>query len=201
MALVPNRSAQATHLLEFYTRIITKVVDADRCSVFINDPERGKIWLKAGTGLAEHEIEVPTEGSTVGKVIQSGQPLILSGMDQKEGAHKKTDTQTGFVTHNVLCVPISSPHQAEVIGAIQVLNKKNNQEFNDEDVETLKEIADHLRDEVSTVFLNQEIYGLSEKIYNSTRRLVSFVIGGIVVGLALLFIAIFAYVVIPALGG
>lgn len=194
-----DRAARANHLLQFYTKIVTKVVDAERCSVFINDPEHDKVWLKAGTGLAEHDIEVPKEGSIVGKVIQSGQPLIEAHVDQQEGAHKATDAKTGFVTRNVLCVPITSPSQTETIGAIQVLNKLNDREFDDEDVALMKEIADHLRTEVSSVFLDQEIFGLSEKIYNSARRLIGFLVGGIVVALAVLFVAILAYVVIPAL--
>jgi len=195
-----DRAARANRLLQFYTKIVAKVVDADRCSVFINDPQHDKIWLKAGTGLAEHDIEVPAEGSIVGEVIHTGQAVIQSGLDKQEGAHKTTDAKTGFVTKNVLCVPVTSPHQQETVGAIQVLNKRNNKEFGNEDMEMVKEIADHLRTEVAAVFLDQEIFGLSETIYNTARRTISILVGGIVVALAVLFVLILAYVVVPAVG-
>ena len=194
-----DRAARADRLLRFYTKIVAKVVDAERCSVFINDPQHDKIWLKAGTGLAEHDIEVPAEGSIVGTVIQSGQPLIQTGLDNQEGAHKATEAKTGFVTRNVLCVPITRPDHQETVGAIQVLNKQNNEEFDNADLEIVKEIADHLRSEVSAVFLDQEIFGLSETIFNTARRTIGVLLGGIAVALILLFILIFFYVLIPAI--
>jgi GAF domain-containing protein len=194
-----DRSARANRLLKYYTKIVSKVVDAERCSVFINDPQHDKIWLKAGTGLAEHDIEVPAEGSIVGRVIQSGEPLIQSGLDKLEGAHKATEVKTGFVTRNVLCVPITRPEHQETIGAIQVLNKQNNVEFDTEDLEIVKEIADHLRTEVSAVFLDQKIFGLSETIFNTARRTIGVLLGGIAVALIFLFIVILVYVVLPAI--
>jgi signal transduction protein with GAF and PtsI domain len=46
-------------LLAFYTRIMTRAVGAERCSIFIHDPDKDRIWLKTGTGVQEAEIVVP----------------------------------------------------------------------------------------------------------------------------------------------
>ncbi len=142
--------------------------------------------------MEEHDIEVPAEGSIVGRVIQSG-------LDKLEDAHKTTEAKTGFVTRNVLCVPITRPDHQEMIGAIQVLNKQNNAEFENADLEIVNEIADHLRTEVSVVFLDQEIFGLSETIFNTARRTVGVLLGSIAVALIFLFILILFYVLIPAI--
>lgn len=198
LAFDTGRAERANKRLAFYTRIVTKVLDAERCSVFINDPRQEKAWLKAGTGLAEHDIEVPKEGSIVGKVMETGEKVVLKNLDREEGAHKKADAKTGFVTRNVLCVPIQSPQHDETIGAFQVLNKRQGREFDDEDVAMLEEIAEQLRMDVAAVFLDQEIYGVGEKIYQAARRTVNFVVGGIVAVLLLLFLLILAYVVVPA---
>jgi GAF domain-containing protein len=149
---------------------MTKVTDSERCSVFIHDPERDKVWLKAGTGVGEHEIEVPKEGSIVGQVIASGEPVVVADLDTTAGTHKEVDEQTGFVTRNILCVPIKSPTRNEVTGAFQLLNKMNGQEFTDEDVALAEEIAEHLQVEVDGIFLDQEIIRLSERLYSAAKN-------------------------------
>ncbi len=115
--LETDHPAETGKLLSFYTRIMTKVTDTERCSVFIHDPEGDKVWLEAGTGAQEHEIEVPKEGSVVGKVIASGETVVVSGLETQSGAHKEADEKTGFVTRNILCVPIKSSIRNEITGA------------------------------------------------------------------------------------
>lgn len=165
-----GQSERASALLAFYTRIMTKVVDSERCSVFINDPNHDRVWLKAGTGVHEAEIEVPKDGSIVGNVIASGEPIIVTDLEEKSGAHKKVDEKTGFVTRNILCVPIKSETNGEVTGAFQILNKLDNKNFTEEDKETAQEIASHLQREVDTVFLDQEIFGISEELHSAAVR-------------------------------
>ena len=165
-----DQSQRAGQLLEFYTRMMTKVTDAERCSVFINDPSHDRVWLKSGTGLRESEIEVPREGSIVGQVIASGEPIVVTDLQMKSGAHKAVDEKTGFVTRNILCVPIRSPGRNEVTGAVQILNKRNNNDFTEEDKAVALEVAAHLQREVDTVFLDQEIFALSEGMHTAAVR-------------------------------
>ena len=186
-----DQSKRAGKLLEFYTRIMTKVTDSERCSVFINDPSHDRVWLKSGTGVHEAEIEVPKEGSIVGQVIASGEPIVVTDMQAKSGAHKNVDQKTGFVTRNILCVPIKSSVRDEVTGAFQILNKLNNKNFTEEDKTSALEVASHLQREVDTIFLDQEIFRLSEGLHSaavrSTRAMfVSLGVVGVVVVGALL---------------
>ena len=165
-----DQTQRAGKLLEFYTRIMTKVTDSERCSVFINDPSHDRVWLKAGTGLREADIEVPIEGSIVGQVIAAGNPIIVTDLEMKSGAHKEVDQKTGFVTRNVLCVPIKSAQDGQVTGAFQILNKLNNANFTEDDKAIALEVASHLQREVDTVFLDQEIFGLSEGLETAATR-------------------------------
>lgn len=165
-----DQSEHAADLLEFYTRIMTKVTDSERCSVFINDPGHNRVWLKAGTGVHESEIEVPKEGSIVGKAIETGEAVIVSDLETKAGPHKQIDERTGFVTRNILCVPIKSAARDEVTGAFQILNKLDGREFTEEDKTTAQDIASHLQREVDTVFLDQEIFGVSDQLHSAARR-------------------------------
>jgi len=162
-----NQVAETQKLLPFYINMMTKLADCERCSVFIHDSAQGKVWLKAGTGVTEREIEVPKEGSVVGDVIASGQSKILNDIDTHSGIHKQVDDKTGFTTRNILCVPIKSSSRNEVSGAIQLLNKSGNPGFTNEDLSLAEEIAGHLKKEVDTIFLDQEMFGFTEHLYSS----------------------------------
>lgn len=165
-----DQSERAGDLLAFYTRIMTKVTDSERCSVFINDPGHGRVWLKAGTGVHEAEIEVPKDGSIVGRVIESGEAIMVTDLETKSGAHKQIDEKTGFVTRNILCIPIKSAAGDEVTGAFQILNKLGNRNFTEEDKATAEDIAAHLQREVDTIFLDQEIFGVSSELHSVAVR-------------------------------
>ena len=165
-----DQSRRAGELLAFYTRIMTKVTDSERCSVFINDPGQDRVWLKAGTGVQEAEIEVAREGSIVGQVIASGEPVVVTDLEMKSGAHKEVDQKTGFVTRNILCVPIKSSEDDGVTGAFQILNKLNNQDFTEADKAIALDVASHMQREVDAVFLDQEIIRLSDGVQSSAVR-------------------------------
>lgn len=168
--------ASGNSLLPFYARIMTKATECERCSIFILDPERSVVWLKTGTGVEEHGIEVSLDNSVVGQAIDSGDTVVVSNLEIRSGAHKEVDKTTGFVSRNILCVPIFSPTRDEVTGAFQLLNKKNNQEFNDDDISLAKEIALHLQKETDSIFLDQEIFGAVERFLSAARKTVIFLV-------------------------
>ena len=121
-------------LLDFYIKIMPKVLDAERCSIFIYDPESKVIWLKGGTQVKERDIEVTGEyDSVVGNVIETGNYRIVDRLNGKNGIHQEMDEKTGFKTHNILCIPIRSLDGKKITGAVQILNKKDGSAFNDED--------------------------------------------------------------------
>lgn len=200
LSLTQERSEQASRRLKFYVKIVTKVIDAERCSVFIADPRHRKTWLKAGTGLQEHDIEVPEGDSVVSRVIHGGETIKVSGLDRREGAHKDTDEKTGFVTRDILCVPVRSAQRDEVIGAFEVLNKRNGKEFDQDDEAILNEIVEHLEMDFDSVFLDQEFLRLSERIYRTAQRTINILIFGVGALILILFLVVLAYVIVPALG-
>ena len=48
-------------LIGFYARVVANISDAERCSIFIYNPEADTLWLKTGTDLQKPKIEVPKE--------------------------------------------------------------------------------------------------------------------------------------------
>ena len=99
--LESSGEAETAKRLPFYVNVMTKLADCERCSIFIHDPAQNRVWLKAGTGVTEREIEVPKEGSIVGEVIASGKPKIIYSMEAQSGVHKQVDDKTQFKTRNI----------------------------------------------------------------------------------------------------
>ena len=174
-------------LLEFYVKIVPKVLNAERCSIFIYDPISKTIWLKCGTEVEERDIEVTTEyESIVESVITTGQHKMVTGLDQKNGIHKQIDEKTGFVTRDILCIPIKSLDGSKVTGAVQILNKVGGGPFNDDDRKLLEEMAHFLELTIENIFFNQETVHVLENI-NSLMKKVVFVSIGIIIFLIILF--------------
>ena len=99
------------------------------------------------------------------------------------------DEQTGFVTRNILCVAIKSPSRNEIAGAFQLLNKTGDQGFVDEGVVLAEEIAGHLQAQVDAIFLDQEVYGLTERLFAIAKTTMAFLFGA--VGAVILLVAFY----------
>ena len=143
-------------LLAFFIEIIPRLLDAERCSIFIHDPTNESVWVKCGTSVEERQIEVPTKDSIVGEVIASGKPQVRKGLDNKIGIHETVDKQTDFVTSSVLSVPIFSADGKKVTGAIEALNKRWGAEFSDLDRETLEKFAVQVQHNIDSLFMRQD---------------------------------------------
>jgi len=195
----PDTEHYVADVFRFYTRITRKLLNAERCSIFIFDPETRKVWLKAGTGVQERGIEVSTRGSIVGEVIETGKTVMRENLEAQAGIHQETDQRTGFVTRNVLCVPILDPQLSEAVGAIQVLNKHGDEPFTAADAEQLCELAGQIQTRVSRIYLGQEIFGLSEKIMRTATRVMAYSVIGAVLVVAVIALMMFLWVLVPAL--
>lgn len=132
-------------------------------------------------------------------MIESGETVILDDLEQKEGVHRLTDKQTGFTTHSVLCVPIKDPELHEVVGAIEALNKLGDSGFNAEDASLLAEVAEQVQARVSRIYLNQEIYGLSEKVLTTASRVVGYMAAAVALLVAILVVVMFVWILVPVL--
>lgn len=158
-------------LLQFYAaHVIPKIMDAERCGIFIQDPQTDRVLLKAGTGLREREIEAPMEGSVVGKAMSEGKCITENDMARYPGFHHASDAQTGFVTRSVLCAPVKSFTGGRVVGAVQALNKHGDGHFTEEDRLLMQETANYLSTAIDNILLNGEFVRLSTEINQEVSK-------------------------------
>ncbi|MBF0284342.1 MAG: GAF domain-containing protein [Magnetococcales bacterium] len=151
-------------VLDFFVEIVPRLVESERCSIFIHDPTSQEVWLQCGTGLDEKQIVLPMIGSHVGEVIKSGQARMFSGHDHRSEVAKKVESRTGFVTRSMLCVPIRTLGDDKVTGAIQVLNKRGADSFTEEDRTLLERVAEHLEMVIQNIYLSHQMACVSDTL-------------------------------------
>lgn len=136
---VSNRLGVSRNLneaLETLVGIATETIGAARGSIFLNDPDSGELYTRFADGETHHEIRVFNTTGIAGHVFSSGQGLIIPDAYADPRFNRAVDTQTGYSTHSILCVPLFNL-KGEIIGVAELLNKEDGQ-FSQHDMELLQ---------------------------------------------------------------
>lgn len=157
------------NFLAFYMNFIPNILHVERCTIYLRDKEHNTIFSVFATGIEGKKIEPPLEGSIAGEVIRSRKTITVNDLTTTNGFHLEMDKQTGFVSRNTICAPIHSLTSGEIIGAIQLLNKKDNERFDRSDKVLLEEIAGYLVMSIESILLNREILQVASKINREAK--------------------------------
>ncbi|MDE2117483.1 MAG: GAF domain-containing protein, partial [Betaproteobacteria bacterium] len=109
-------------VLNALVEMTTAHLNAERGSLFLNDPDSNELYSRVAQGNIQREIRILNNSGVAGHVFTSGEPLIIHDAYSDPRFNRSIDEQTGFVTHNILCVPIKTV-RGEIIGVAQTLNK------------------------------------------------------------------------------
>jgi HD-GYP domain-containing protein (c-di-GMP phosphodiesterase class II) len=148
-------------LLNLILDSAARVVDADRCSLFLVDKERGELWTKVAQGMGVTEIRVPLDRGIAGAVATTGQAINLADAYDDPRFNPEVDRQTGYRTRAVLCVPMRSGDNS-IVGVVQALNKRTRDRFDADDEELLSALGGQAAAAVNNALLHQEIEQLFE---------------------------------------
>jgi len=109
-------------LLELIAEHVRRVLNGDRCTVFLYDPETRELWSKVAQGMEHHEIRAPIGKGVAGLVAKTGQAINLPDAYADPRFSADIDRVSGYKTRNVLAVPMKNK-RGELLGVFQVLNK------------------------------------------------------------------------------
>ncbi len=138
----------------------SKVVEADRCSLFILDRERNELWSKVAQG-SKNEIRLPVGSGIAGQVAQTGSVINIPDAYADERFNRTFDISSGYHTQTILCVPMCDAN-GEVTGVIQALNKRGGLVFDAEDEELLLALGAQAAGAIENALLHEEINRLFE---------------------------------------
>ncbi len=158
-ALVAERDLD--RLLTMIVQSAARVVEADRCSLFLVDRERGELWSKVAQGVQMKEIRIPMDRGIAGAVATTNTAVNIPDAYLDPRFNQAVDKQTGYHTRSILCVPMRAV-DGETVGVLQALNKKGEAPFSDEDEELLSALGGQAAAAVNNALLHQEIEQLFE---------------------------------------
>ncbi len=134
---------------------VARIMEADRCSVFLLDEERNELWSVVAMGIERgREIRFPADRGIAGYVAMTGEVLNIPDAYQDPRFNPEIDRKTGYRTRNMLTMPLKNK-QNDIIGVFQVLNKKHG-EFTEADVELLQAISHIASTAIENSFLYKE---------------------------------------------
>ncbi|MBN1348548.1 GAF domain-containing protein [candidate division KSB1 bacterium] len=138
---------------------VKNALHADRCSVFLLDEEKNELWSKVAHG--ESEIRFASHLGIAGHVATTGEILNIPDAYADSRFNPEIDRQTGYKTQNMLTFPMRN-RLNEIIGAFQVLNKKEGS-FTRDDEELLNAISTI----AATQIENAQLYEQLQNTLNS----------------------------------
>jgi K+-sensing histidine kinase KdpD len=145
---------------------VTKLMNAERSTLFIVDNEKGELWSKIAQKAEIKEIRQKIGMGISGFVAQTGEEINIKDAYQDKRFDPTTDKKTGYRTKSILCMPIREPVKdkkkiGQIIAVIQILNSKSGY-FNNEDEELLRSLAS----QIAISLVNSRLYSILEARVN-----------------------------------
>lgn len=137
--------------LELISEEAKILVEAERCSIFMVDSEANMLWSKFSDGIGR--IAIGLDSGIAGDTYKTQEPQIVNKPYEDERFMSKIDAKSGFVTRNILTIPIFSSKR-DVIGVIQLLNKGAG-DFDQSDVDTLTFFANFVSGTLELAMMQQ----------------------------------------------
>jgi Nif-specific regulatory protein len=126
-------------LLDLVAREATRLLEADRASIFLLDRQNLELWSKVALG-SDEILRFDARKGIAGAAALTGKVINVREAYTDSRFNPAIDNQTGYRTRNLLAVPLQNLIDGEVVGAFEVLNKRHG-EFDAEDEEVLKSLA------------------------------------------------------------
>jgi putative ABC transport system ATP-binding protein len=126
--------------LRAFTRKLGSLLDAERASLFLVDPEREELWLTVAEEANEAvtELRVPAASGIAGHVVRTAETVRVADAYADARFNPEMDRRTGFQTRTIMAVPLLDA-RGEVFAVAQLLNRRDGRPFDDDDERRFKE--------------------------------------------------------------
>lgn len=163
-----NRTIELKSLLLKCMNSASQVMDAEASSLMLLDKISGDLHVSIPTGPIKDKItgmNIPKDKGVAGWVLKHKKPY-LSNTPKDEKIFWE-ELSSDFETRNILCVPLINSYD-EAIGVIQVLNKVNDQNFDESEIPVFESLAGHMALSIEKV---REVDELKKRVQQKEDRL------------------------------
>ena len=160
------------HLLQLAMERVVTLLDIESASSILLDEERDELYFKvaydrrAGHEQDLREVRFPAKQGIAGWVIQEGQSLVVSDVEQDSRWYSRVDAHTGTKTRSIICAPLRTKNR--IIGVLEAINKIQGV-FAIEDVQLLEAFANQLALALENARLIQELQAARERLSEENR--------------------------------
>jgi len=152
----------------------TRMLNAERSTLFLNDEKTKELFSKVGEGLGVTEIRLPNHIGIAGAVFTSGKTVNIPYAYADLRFNPAFDKKTGFFTRSILCVPIINK-AGKTIGVTQVLNKRGGP-FTEDDESRLKAFTA----QVSIALENAKLFDDIQNMKNYSESILESMSSGVI---------------------
>jgi HD-GYP domain-containing protein (c-di-GMP phosphodiesterase class II) len=113
-----------SRLLNLIVQKAMEVLNADRGTIFLMDYDTQELWSRVGALGELSEIRFPADKGIAGYVARKAEVVNIKDVYADKRFNSEIDRKTGYRTRTILCAPLLN-HKNEVVGVLQLLNKKD----------------------------------------------------------------------------
>jgi PAS domain S-box-containing protein len=169
ISLALPRHPALEDLIDYVNGEVKRLVDAEGSVVLLLDEEKqeflvlGAAYDATETEKRIKEIRFPLDQLIAGKVVKTGEPMIVSDTSVDRRIHEERDKKLGYTTKTLALVPLRT--REHITGVLSAINKKTG-DFDATDLESLNTIA-------GTVALSIENARVSEELRKAYQEVTS----------------------------
>jgi len=143
-----NYISDLKKLLQFILNQAIDITSAEKGSLMLYEMETDRLNIRVVAGLEDEAFQEKVNNSEIkcrsfkpgeglaGRVFVNAKPIVVNNIKEDDVF---VDSDASYV-RSIVCIPMVVYN--DVIGVINVTNKRHDKEFTDEDVEMLKAVAD-----------------------------------------------------------
>lgn len=167
LSAIVNSTLELKEVLHRAMGAIVRLMECEVGSLLLLDEKSQELVFEVALGNRGERVKealLKTGEGIAGWVTREGKPLLINDVRGDPRFFVRGDEQTGFVTRNILSIPIKS--RRKVVGVLQAINKLNGKSFVPEEVDLFTSLAN----QVAVALENARLYGEVREAFLSTVK-------------------------------
>ncbi|NLA75158.1 MAG: GAF domain-containing protein, partial [Deltaproteobacteria bacterium] len=169
-----NSSLKIETVLDNAMNCAEEFINAEASTIYEKDEEKGDLFIRLARGEKKNHIKsirVRLGEGIAGHVVKTGTSMVINDVMNEKRFSNRLDLLTGFRTRSLICVPLFI--RGKAMGALQVLNKKTGEGFNDQDMEILNSLSQLIAVAIDNARMYEQLeheYSTASKDLQSARE-------------------------------
>ena len=156
VALKFNSTLDLREVLDYAMQAAEQTLEAEASSIFELDNAKQELFIRLARGAKKDGVEkfarLKVGEGVAGWIYANDQAVIIDNVREDPRFSAKTDRKVHFRTRSIIGAPLHV--KGRTIGVIEVINKRNNGQFDHHDLELLTALSS----QVATAIENAKLY-------------------------------------------